>query len=364
MAVLDRNPEHARTKKAAKVEMETVRIGGRKYSDPDVISLIRATGQLVDPRTAIVNQARKLNATYRSYDGTTVPPLDRLRMLASLCGLTIDPMNVEQRKTEPRDAVLILSGKNHGKRGQVFYNPHRPQGRVAFSIAHEIAHTFFPNSITGARFRDLCGSDSREANELERLCDLAGSELLMPLEEFVSEVDDSFTLDSVEKLSSRFGSSFEATVFRLATAHPGIAVAGLLKYRLRKNEERLSARSMQEALFTHAKFSLREPPQPKYRRQSFFSSMRCADEHTVRWNKSFDADSCVYLAPKSNGIISAAEALPNRYAQPGLLEVVRAPFQREDAHPEFPDLLFFWTAANQLQSGIAAHQTSPRPMLF
>lgn len=344
--------------------METLRIGGRKYSDPDVISLIRATGQLVDPRTAIMNQARNLNATYRSYGGAAVQPLERLRIIASLCGLTIDPMNVERRKTEPRDAVLIPNGKNRGKRGQIFYNPQRPQGRVAFSIAHEIGHTFFPNTMTGARFRDLCGSDSREANELERLCDLAASELLMPIEEFTSEADGSFTLKNVEKLSSKFGSSFEAAVFRLATAHPGVAVAGLLKYRLRKNEERPSAKSMQQALFTAMKSSLHEPPQPKYRRQSFFPSLQCGDEHAIRWNKSFDTDSCVYLAAHSTGIVSATEPLPNRCAQPGLLEVVRAPFQRDDAHPDFPDLLFFWTASTPLQPVTAVQQPSPGAMLF
>src|SRR5216683_5964086 len=102
--------------------METVRVGGRKYSDPDVISLIRATGELVDPRSAVVNQARKLNCEYRSYDGGQASPMKRLEIIASLCGLTISPMNIERRRAE------------------------------------------------------------REANELERLCDLAASELLMPLE--------------------------------------------------------------------------------------------------------------------------------------------------------------------------------------
>ncbi|MGC2332908.1 MAG: ImmA/IrrE family metallo-endopeptidase, partial [Candidatus Acidiferrales bacterium] len=60
----------------------------------------------------------------------------------------------------------------------------RPASRVAFSIAHEISHAFFPNSVTGARFRSICQSNSKKANELERLCDLGASELLMPLDEF------------------------------------------------------------------------------------------------------------------------------------------------------------------------------------
>jgi Zn-dependent peptidase ImmA (M78 family) len=323
--------------------METVRIGGRKYSDPDVLSLIRATGELVDPRSAVVNQARRLNHEYRSYDGGKVAALKRLEIIASLCGLTISPMNIEQRRAEPRDAVLIPSGKVRGNRGQVFYNPQRPHGRVAFSIAHEISHTFFPNTMTGARFRDICGSGSREANELERLCDLAASELLMPLEEFRGELCGVFSLAKVEQLTETFGSSFEATLFRLATAHPGIAVAGLLRYRLRKGEEQSLTSSTQQILFQNMKDARGEAPEPKYRRQSFFTSSACGDEYTIRWNKSFDLHSCVYLAAKSNDIFTAVETLPNQSDEDGLLEVIRAPFQREDADSEFPDLLFFWS---------------------
>jgi hypothetical protein len=252
-------------------------------------------------------------------------------------------MNIERRKTEPRDAVLMPSGNSRGGRGQIFYNPLRPRRRVAFSIAHEISHTFFPNTITGARFRDLTAADSREANELERLCDLAASELLMPIDEFQREVRGFSSLTRTEELAEKFGSSFEATVFRLATAHPDVAIAGLLRYRRRMDEERKLAGSIQESLFNDLKDASCELPSPKYRRQSFFASASCRDEHTIRWNKSFVPESCVYLAAKSNGVCSAVEALPNMSRQEGLLEVVRAPFQRDDAHPEFPDLLFFWS---------------------
>lgn len=342
--------------------METVRVGGRKYSDPDVISLIRATGQLVDPRTAVINQARKLNEEYRSFDGGAVPPMQRLDIIASICGLTISPMSVKQWRFELRDAVLVLNGQSRGNRGRIFYNPQRPPGRVAFSIAHEIGHTFFPSTISGARFRDLCGSDSREADELERLCDLAASELLMPIEEFRSAIRGDFTLARVQELANTFGSSFEATAFRLATAHPGIAIAGLLRYRLRKSEERLTTKTSQEVLFAAMKPFEDELPEPKYRRQSFFSSPTCGNEHMVRWNKSFGPKSCVYDTLKSTGIVKAIEILPNQSGQEGLLEVVRAPFQREDAHPDFPDLLFFWSATasqHQLRSEVALSSVQP-----
>ena len=325
--------------------METLRVGGRRYSDPDVISLIRATGQLVDPRSAVLSQARKLNEQYRSYEGSPSDPLKRLHIIASLSGLTVSPMNVEQKKSEPRDAVLIPSGTVRGVKGQIFYNPSRPPGRVAFSIAHEISHTFFPNTSRGARFRDLTAPDSREANELERLCDLGASEILMPLEEFQSEVHGWYTLAKVSELAEKFGSSFEATVFRLASAHPGFAIAGLLRYRLRKDEERRLTSSAQSFLFDTPIAPGTDLPKPKYRRQSFFASSACGDEYMIRWNKSFAVESCVYLAAQSSAAVcSGVELLPNLSGRLGVLEACRAPFQREDAHVEFPDLLFFWSA--------------------
>lgn len=327
--------------------MQTLRVGGRRYSNPDVVALIRETGCLVDPRSAVLTQARKLNQLFREFEATGVAPLERLRYVASLVGLDLAPMTVEQGKDEPRDAVLLLNGNSHGKRGQILFNPHRPAGRILFSIAHEVGHTFFPNTSGGARFRELCESDSREANELERLCDLAASELLMPIEEFQNEAGE-YSLRSVARLMQRFGSSFEPTVYRLATAHPGLAAAGLLKFRLKKEEQRIvdarHSQGDQGHLFGPGRARKVTEPRPKYRRQSFFMSESGRDGFVVRWNKSFNEDSVAYAAAQRPGIVVSYEALPNQVRLGGRIEIVQAPFQRQDADPKHPDLLFFWVA--------------------
>jgi Zn-dependent peptidase ImmA (M78 family) len=160
--------------------METVRIGGHKYCDPDVISLISATGQLVDPRSSVLTQARRVSSEYKSLGGDFSDPLERVIIIASMLDIQVMPMSVEQRKTESRDAVLINTESGR----QILYNTNRPKQRVAFSISHEITHTFFPNSIRGSRFRNICAEESREANELERLCDLGAAEILMPIDTF------------------------------------------------------------------------------------------------------------------------------------------------------------------------------------
>ncbi len=47
--------------------METLSIGGRRYSDPDIISLIRQSGGLIDPRWKVVNMARALIEETRTF---------------------------------------------------------------------------------------------------------------------------------------------------------------------------------------------------------------------------------------------------------------------------------------------------------
>jgi Zn-dependent peptidase ImmA (M78 family) len=319
--------------------METVRVGRKKYSDPDVISLIKATGSLVDPRSAVVSQARNLVAKLNQFGDVPPEAIERLKILASMKGITIEPMDIDRQQIEKRDAIIIptQSGRT------ILYNPNRPAARVAFSIAHEISHAFFPNSFRGARFRTICESSSKEANELERLCDIGASELLMPLYNFQREVAGNYSLSQVEKLCATFGSSFEATVFRLATAHPGVAAAGLLRYRLRVDEERKATATKQGFLFVREFGEPDVPPQPKYRRQSIYFSESCGDHLIVRWNKSFNESSCVYLAASDPGIYASMEALPNDSGIKGRLEAIRAPYQRQEAHPGFGDVLFFWT---------------------
>jgi len=324
--------------------MESITIGRKRYSDPDVISLIRETGSLIDPRSSVVSLARRLHEYYRILGGVTPDPFLRLRMMASLRGFDVIPMDRPRQQAETRDAVIVLTGGSRNKKGQILFNPERPKGRINFSIAHEIAHTFFPNTLTGARFRSICSAESREANELEHLCDCAASEILMPVEEF-QQAAGVFSLSVTGRLAEEFGSSFEATAFRLATAHPGIACAGLLRYRLKVGEERAVEIRRRRLEQQQVLFNLGESPcsefKPFYRRQSFFCSYSFDEARPVPWNKSFAENSCVYQLP-GHGVVTAREALPVGGCPEGRIEAVRAPFQRDPFDPDHPDVLFFW----------------------
>lgn len=329
--------------------MKNVRLAGRRYSDPDVLALVEAGGGLQDPRSLVLTQARKLNALYRRFEVSADDPMQRLKHIASLRGLTIEPMNVERRRSEQRDAVVIFNSQDQGKHGHIVYNPDRSDGRIAFSIAHEIAHTFFPSSSRGVRFREMCDSDSREANELERLCDLGAAELLMPENEFQASVASEWSMKSVARLAETFGSSLEATVFRLASAYPGIAAAGSLRFRRTKGDEaklRLVSEAEQTSFFDLEPCDRgpRVAP-PKYRRQAFHASDTFPASQIVPWNKSFDQESIVYQV-ELDKIYTAEEHLPNGTDSKGVLEVMHTPYQWEEADPEHPDILFYWRKVN------------------
>ena len=311
-----------------------VSIGGHRYSDPDVLSLIYSGSEPIDPRSEVVRLARDLNEKLRSFPDIK-DPRERIEILASLAGVKVLPMS--NSPSQNREALLFRSGDGNA---HAFFDPTLSEGRANFSIAHEIVHTFFPNSRHGARFRSLHLDESREATELERLCHLGASELLMPEEEFLDGRGDEFGLKDVPRLAERFGSSYEATLYRLATTHPRLAVAGRLEYRLRTSETRKMQDPKRTPLF--ASSGTAETFQPKYRRQSLHSSLTCGVGHLIPWNKSFDETSCVYRAGTMSEVARGYESLPNRAGELGFIESVQAPYQYSPSHPNFPDVLFLW----------------------
>src|SRR5579863_9911914 len=225
--------------------MERVRINGRTYSDPDVVALIRSNGRPVDPYHEVVRKARELNQQLRNF-GEVPDPRSRLEILASLARVKVAPMEGPGVGKSGREPLVYQDSDGSSR---AYYDPSNAEARVNFSIAHEIAHTFFPHS-GGARFRSIVADGSKEANELEMLCHRGAAELLMPIEEFIAELRGEMGLSCVHRLCERFGSSYEATVYRLATAYHGLAVAGLLRYRHRVEDARQLANRNQPSLFS------------------------------------------------------------------------------------------------------------------
>jgi hypothetical protein len=122
-----------------------------------------------EPVQALVEAARNLilNAIDEGWSG---PPFDPMR-LAELRGIQVSP------RGDIPDARTVPPGQN---RLVIGYNPTRPNGRVRYSIAHELAHTLFPDCGAKVRNRGRHGGGTDDW-QLEALCNIAAAEILMPV---------------------------------------------------------------------------------------------------------------------------------------------------------------------------------------
>jgi len=136
------------------------------------------------------------------------PPFDPLK-LADLLKIPVVPSaSIPDARTTPIGA----------RKFQIEFNPTRPRGRVRFSIAHEIAHTFFNDCGLQARHRHQ--SDHIEADDwqLEMLCNIGAAELIMPIGSLSDEINENVSIDDVLTLRDKYGVSTEALLNRVATA--------------------------------------------------------------------------------------------------------------------------------------------------
>src|SRR5579872_4777200 len=114
--------------------MEMLTVGGRRYSDPDVIALATENGKAADPRLSIKTKARNLLERLNRYPGVPTDRFERMKVLASLNGIRIQPMDLGLLQKNGREAVLY----NTSTGWQVLYNPAQPRTRLLFTLAHEI----------------------------------------------------------------------------------------------------------------------------------------------------------------------------------------------------------------------------------
>lgn len=96
------------------------------------------------------------------------------------------------------------------------FNPNRSPGRRRFSIAHEIAHTFFPDYAEQVRHRAQRHELRGDEWQLEALCNVAAAELLMPtirLPERLGAAE--LTIERLLQLRRKFDVSMEALLLRV-----------------------------------------------------------------------------------------------------------------------------------------------------
>jgi hypothetical protein len=319
-------------------------VGRRKYVDPDVASLIDRSGGLIDPyevvRTCVGSLLRQLSEFEASFDSA----FERICILASLAGFEVKAFQGDRRGLRGHEAIIVPSAGGNTK-GTIFYNPDLPISRIIFSIGHEITHSFFPASNTGARFRSLSREGSKGARELEILCHSGASELTMPLPEFSAAVGrHGFGFGSVDLIREPFETSFEACTYRMAQTAPFPAAAGLFQFRFRVDEEERFG-STNLSLFPKTDLDS-EAPNKKYRRQSFHPSGSFPTELLIPWNKSVPETSHIYRAAETRSLQCGFERIAVNGRGKEIrcrLEALPAPYQPESVDSDHPDILFVLT---------------------
>jgi hypothetical protein len=88
--------------------------------------------------------------------------------------------------------------------------------RVRFSIAHEIAHTFFSDCLERARYRARRATYSDDDWQLEMLCNVGAAEILMPPGSFSALREEGFDIVRLMELRKDLGVSTEALLLRVA----------------------------------------------------------------------------------------------------------------------------------------------------
>ena len=156
-----------------------------------------------DPLDAIEEAARDVvfEAVENGWEG---PPFDPFE-LARILGIEVVP------KDELRDARTVPVG---GGEVAIEYNPTRPRHRLRFSLAHEIAHTLFPDVAKILRYRDNPAAGPPDDWQLELLCNVAAAELLMPTDTLPMLREGPLEIEELMQLRADFGVSTEVLLRR------------------------------------------------------------------------------------------------------------------------------------------------------
>jgi O-acetyl-ADP-ribose deacetylase (regulator of RNase III) len=141
-------------------------------------------------------------------------------MDAGWIGPPFDPIELAEHlriPVTPRDDVVDARTVPVGKSGVcIEFNPNRPRQRVWYSIAHEIAHTLFPDCANHVRNRAAYHEMTGDDWQLESLCNIGAAELLMPAGSLAPVKNEHLTMERLVHLRREYAVSTEAMIIRMA----------------------------------------------------------------------------------------------------------------------------------------------------
>ncbi len=155
-----------------------------------------------DPVDVVVGKTREL--IFDAIDGGWKgPPYDPVSLAKNL-GFDVIP------NEDVLDARVISKGTNV----QIEYNPNKSKTRIRFSLAHEIAHTLFPDYKESIRNRSKQHSRP-DGWQLELLCNIAASEILIPVVPPSNLGHLVITMNNLIEIKKRYDVSMESVLLRM-----------------------------------------------------------------------------------------------------------------------------------------------------
>jgi Zn-dependent peptidase ImmA (M78 family) len=177
-------------------------------SNPAVSRLCETWGSM-SPNVAI---RKAVEQTFPELSRTS-PPVD-VRRLAAKRGICV------MAKRMPFDGTI---SRLRGGGYVVALNRAQSEARQRFTCAHEIGHTFFFDLQDGSvdRVEDTNLEGAGAAQEVERLCNQAATEILLPRRAFSAEARAcGLAVGSLLRLSHVYAASIWCTARRLAEVWP------------------------------------------------------------------------------------------------------------------------------------------------
>ncbi len=139
--------------------------------------------------------------------GWSGPPFDPLTLSDLLKLRTAPRADIRDARTVPAGSGVCIE-----------YNPSRPPGRVRYSIAHEIAHSLFPDCSDQIRNRSPRHEMKGDDWQLEMLCNIAAAEFLMPIGSLGEVKREDLNIDRILQLRKEYDVSTEAVLLRAVHA--------------------------------------------------------------------------------------------------------------------------------------------------
>lgn len=261
---------------------------GRRWRHKSVLELLRGE-PTKDPAEVIRKKARELVKRAKA-KGWSGPPFDPL-LLASLLGIKCKP----SKKLFSAEAQL---SPQPGRQLLLEFDPDRPDGRRNYSVCHEIVHTFFDDCYELVHHRMTRPAAFDPDEELEALCQIGASELLMPAREFEEDLADvDFSLSAVPALTQRYAASREAVIRRMIHLGDSVCAAAFFSRRLSPLEMSTAKRPRSSSI-----------PRPKPKMRIVYSAQSRGFPIYLPPHKSAPDDSCVYATLEVDQVETAIES--------------------------------------------------------